>query len=166
MIDKAGQVIDLFRHAAHDRCLLVDDRGRGDRGNALAPADKTDLLVGRCLDRAALQRNPQHGGQVFPHRQPMRADFRRFGDQRDIGIHDGAAVIGDDFGRMFEKDAGSCSPPLRIGRWKVVADIARAAGGKQRVRQSMQRHVRVGVTKQHLVMGNEDTTERDAVPGD
>ena len=75
-------------------------------------------------------------------------------------------LVANDPGRVLEKDARGGTLPLRIGRREMIADIAGAAGGKQRIGQRMQRDVGVGMTKQLLIMRNEHAAERHAIAVD
>ncbi len=47
----------------------------------------------------------------------------------------------------------------------MVADITRTTGGEQGVRQRVQRDVRIRMTGERLLVGNEDAAERDPVAG-
>src|SRR5262249_51346487 len=110
--------------------------GRNGR-DAFTATDKTNLLIRRRLDGAALDVDRKEFGERLSHGLPVRTYLRRLGDDGNIGIHDRAAVVADNVCSMLQEDPGGNALPLRV-RWReVIADIAGAAGGEQCVGQRM-----------------------------
>ncbi len=92
----------------------------------------------------------------------MRADLRRFADQRHVDMGDAAAAGADPAGRVVEEDRRRRALPLRIARRKMPADVALAERAIDRVGDRMQRDVGVGMAGELLLVGDEHAREPNA----
>src|ERR1700740_311740 len=96
---------------------------RGETGDAFATPGKAELLARRRLDRDAADIEARDLGDAGAHRLAVRADFRRFTDERRVEVDDRAAAPAHTFGRMGEEDLRRRALPLRIGGREMLADI-------------------------------------------
>ena len=82
------------------------------------------------------------------------ADLGLIQDQRGIDIGDRVTRPADLLQRFLYKDGGISTLPFGVGGWKVSADVARSHRPQQRVRQSVQQDVTIGMSGESLVMRN------------
>src|SRR6185503_16219165 len=85
----------------------------------------------------------QYLGDLRAHRLAMWCKLRRLADQRDIAMRDRTTGITSELRSVREKLIRRGTAPLRIGRRKVLPDIARTDRPKDRIRQRMQ--PRIGI---------------------
>ena len=89
-VEKVAGRVRAAHSSFRQHSWIGDGRG-GDGGDAFAPADETEFLVRRRLDRDPVGRDAEHGDERIRHCLPKRTDPRRFANQGDVGIGDPAA---------------------------------------------------------------------------
>ena len=72
---------------------------------------------------------------------------------------DRAALTPDKVDGVGEKDGGIDAAPLRIAGREVTANIPGADRAEQRIGQSMQPDIRVGVAREAAIVGQRDAAE-------
>src|SRR6185369_9632695 len=84
---------------------------------------------------------------------------RRFADYGDVGMVDAPARLLDQLAGMVEEQGRGSAAPLRIGRRKMVADVAGAQRAEDRVGQRVKDDVGVAMAGKALVMRDLDAAE-------
>jgi hypothetical protein len=126
-------------------------------------ADEADHLVCSRLYRAAFERNAENAGKCLAHLKPVRTDLRSFGNQGNVCIHDHAASLAHDAGRMGEEDLRGGAAPLWIRRREMIADVAGAAGRQQGIGECMQPHICVRMALEALIMRDFHAAQRHEI---
>src|SRR5690606_34963303 len=79
------------------------------------------------------------------HRLPIRADLRRFADDRDIHVADRKPGLARQKNRVLDEAGRRRAAPLRIARRKVLPDVAGADRAEHGVDDRMQADIRVAM---------------------
>lgn len=134
-----------------------------ERDDAFLASDKAYSFVGRRLDRGPGHVDADGFGDHLAHDFPMRADLRRFADQRHITMGDASASVAHKLSGMRQEAVRGCALPLRVTRREVAADISSANCRQQGVGQSMEADIGIGMAGELPVMRDFDTAQDDAV---
>ncbi len=121
----------------------VDDGCRCNGSDTLAAPNEAELLIGGRFDGNPVCGNSQHIAKRFCHCCAVWTDLRCFADKGHIDIGDTPTCFTYDIGGVFDKDAGGCTFPLRVGRREMRANITRSSRRKQGVGQRMKSDIGV-----------------------
>src|SRR5262249_33794609 len=117
----------------------------GECRDTFATPCEAQFFAGSRLDRDAACRNACYPGDARPHGVAMRADSWRLAHDRRVEARDAAAARLHPLDREGEEAIGGGAAPLRIAGREMHPDVALAEGAEDRVDQSMQHHVGIGV---------------------
>ncbi len=127
---------------------------RRETGDAFAAPGKAELLARRRLDRDAADIEAGDLGDTAAHRLAVRADLRRFADERRVEMDDRAAARTHTFGRMGEEHLRRRALPLRVRRREMLADVALGERAIDRVGKRVQADVGVGMAAERGGVGD------------
>jgi hypothetical protein len=85
--------------------------------------------------------------------------FGGFSEKGGVHIQDrGLFFLGDSGG--FGEEEGTCNIfPLRVGVWEVGSDVARTEGSENRIGESVEKDIGIGVTFEASFVWNGDTAQ-------
>ena len=113
--------------------------------DSLFPADESEPLGRRGLDRDTLRIYSHRLGQRFPHGGDMRFYLRALQTKRAVDVAYAVAFVAEHFDGMPQQDpAVDTLEPLGSIR-KMEPDIAQGRRSEQRVAQRMDQRVAVGM---------------------
>src|SRR6476661_5468958 len=78
----------------------------------------------------------------------MRLEPRLFGDDCAVDVKDLVAGLPHCAYRSYQQVLARCSFVLRIGIWKMLADVAEAGGAEHRIDHRVRQDVSIGVAVQ------------------
>src|SRR3546814_4919276 len=121
----------LFRSQTA-RSILRKLQGRGGLcSDPLAATGKAQPLARCRLHTNPFDRNRKDFGNAHADRVPMRANFRRFGNDGQVDMVDPPAARRDAFAGEGEEAVRRRAAPLRIARRELVADVAVGEGAER-----------------------------------
>jgi hypothetical protein len=87
----------------------------------------------------------------------VREKFWGFGEKGGVDIQDRGLFFFRKSGGFSEEESARYIFPFWIGVWKVGSDIARTEGSKNRIGQSVQKDICIGVAFEASFARNGDT---------
>jgi hypothetical protein len=123
--------------------------------------------LGRLRFNADSRRlNAQQPGDILLDRHGMWPDLRRGQNQSSVNVSHHISSCFHLRHRLAHKHGRVSAFPLRIARREICADVSCGDGPQQRVGQSVEQHISVGMTGKPAIMRNQDAADfqRDAGP--
>ena len=124
------------------------EEGDGLGGDALAGADRAELLHRGGLHGDGVDGDAERRGEALAHLLDAGGDLRRLGEDREVGVGDAPALAAQERDDGLEEPDAVRALPLRVGVGEEVPDVAERGGAEERVHQRVRRRVGVRVAEE------------------
>lgn len=132
------------------------------RSHSFALTRPAEFFRCRGFDAYSLFGNPAQSGDVLAHPAIVRREFRLLRHHGDVDVHQLETLAAHDLERPCQQFAARDTFETDIAIGEMGADIAFADRAKDRVDQSMEHDVSVGMTLEPLGVGDLDTADHES----